>query len=191
MCNTTYTREYLPKLKVGSVEEIKEAQENFIDDFFDCCFGSASSTWRTLDEHERIESVHDAFLKIFDAAKAGILPDLTGPYVHTAVFLQCKNRALRRKRRHDTVPLCEDDIPPVTDPSANDIDLDEILTAAALTDEETEILRLRFRDGYTIEEIAYGLGLSPGTVRNRIARALKKLRHHLDDTQDGETPLPA
>ncbi len=186
MCNTTYTRDYLPKLNAGSEED----QNNFIGDFFDCCFRSTRSWWRTLDEHERIESVHDAFLKIFAAAKAGILPDLTGPYLHTAVFSQCNNRAKRRKRRRDTTPLSEDDMPSVTDPSADDIDLDDLLSAAGLADEEMKTLVLRFRDGYTIAEIAYELGLSPGTVRNRIARPLEKLRRYLDDTQDGETPLP-
>ena len=47
---------------------------------------------------------------------------------------------------------------------------------ASLSDVQRHVVRLRFLDGYTVDEIAAILGQSPGNVRNHYYRALEKMR---------------
>jgi len=47
---------------------------------------------------------------------------------------------------------------------------------APLTKEREEIIRLRFRDGYTLEEIADKLGINKSSAKRRLDTALAQLR---------------
>ena len=64
--------------------------------------------------------------------------------------------------------------------SAPGVELREALRLLACLDEPyREVLRLRYLDGFEIEEIAHQLARSPGTVRSQIKRGLDRLRRRL------------
>jgi DNA-directed RNA polymerase specialized sigma24 family protein len=173
MCDSRRARNFLPRLAAG----VRQAENDFILEFFDCAF---RHSWNTLEYDERVESVHDAFMKIFESARAGMLPDLTGSYIHTSVYLQCKNRWLRNKRRPKTVALPADDRLPPT-PDTAEFGWGETFTGAGLTAEEEDILRLRFIHRCTIEEIVQKVGRPRATVKADYTRATEKIRRYLKD----------
>lgn len=109
-----------------------------------------------------------------------MLPDLTGSYIHTSVYLQCKNRWLRNKRRPKTVALPADDRLPPT-PDTAEFGWGETFTGAGLTAEEEDILRLRFIHRCTIEEIVQKVGRPRATVKADYTRATEKIRRYLKD----------
>jgi RNA polymerase sigma-70 factor, ECF subfamily len=50
---------------------------------------------------------------------------------------------------------------------------------ASLSEVQRRVLRLRFLDGYTVDEIGAILGQSPGNVRNHYYRAIEKMRREV------------
>ncbi len=58
---------------------------------------------------------------------------------------------------------------------------------AGLTSQDIRIIRRRFVDQLTAQEIAVELGLSPNSVRVRLSRALARLRRGLAALNGGET----
>lgn len=88
-----------------------------------------------------------------------------------------KNKAIsiRRARGRGRSPAIEPagDAPPLADP----LDRERLHAAMArLTEEDREILGLRFLQGHSAEEISRTTGRTPGAVRTGLCRALARLR---------------
>ncbi|MDC3378732.1 RNA polymerase sigma factor [Planctomycetota bacterium] len=85
----------------------------------------------------------------------------------------------RRAKRHQAVSL--DRAEEASTPShENQVDAreqaTEMLAHPSLTDDEREVMHLRYREGWTPTEIAQQLDIRPGLVRVRVFRGLTKLK---------------
>lgn len=87
----------------------------------------------------------------------------------------CVSRLIRKRDRddHGGNAALPDDIPAPPAPDDPEEELEAFIRPC--TEREREILRLRFRDGLSCEEIALRLGISENTVRTLLQRALRKL----------------
>ena len=83
---------------------------------------------------------------------------------------------LRKARRIPDSGLEPDRLPALPDTSADADDLDRLL--ASLPAERQELLRLRFVDDFSLEEIAEALEIPLGTVKSRLHLAIRALREH-------------
>ncbi len=50
----------------------------------------------------------------------------------------------------------------------------------SLTPQDRAIFQLRYFDGYSAEEISQMMNLPPGTIRSKLSRCRKSLKHNLD-----------
>ena len=118
------------------------------------------------------------------------LPELLGRYEHhdrlgawlRAVAAKFAIARFRRDRRHG-------DIAPSSETPAEGFGRHDPWTAvdmeraiAALSESERSVFVLRQLEGYSHDEIAALLDISPGASRVRYTRALKNLRHLLEPT---------
>lgn len=53
-----------------------------------------------------------------------------------------------------------------------------------LTEEDRQIVYLRFHEGYRNKEIAKELGINESTIASRLSRSLKRLRDFIDEDKD-------
>jgi len=89
---------------------------------------------------------------------------------------------LRRRRLH--VPFDEDDghttggNDPEVSVLATHANREIAAALATLPPEQRHVVELKFFQGFTFEDIAAQLGISPNTAKTRLYTALKKLRHH-------------
>lgn len=91
------------------------------------------------------------------------------------------SRWRKRKREYLTDRL------PTPDPSTMpDIAVQDRLRSAlaTLSDEHRSVIVLRLLEDWSINETAEALGIAPGTVQSRYARALTRLREELGDFHD-------
>lgn len=110
------------------------------------------------------------------------------PWLATICRLQAQNR-LRARRRHGSHAELDADVPSVVDVEAQVVQartVAAILTAVdRLSDLDREIFRLCAAEGYGYEAAAATLGVSHGTVRNRLSRIRSRVRATAMET---ETP---
>jgi RNA polymerase sigma-70 factor, ECF subfamily len=93
---------------------------------------------------------------------------------------RCRN-LFRSRQRKSTVPLMEDWDPPAPVVQHNErIDLEKAI--ALLPDGYRAVLVLHDVEGYTHEEIAAQLGISPGTSKSQLFWARRAVRGLLDPT---------
>ena len=59
-------------------------------------------------------------------------------------------------------------------------EIENALLLQSISPQDRVIFQLRHFDGYTAEEISQMLNIPPGTVRSRLSRCRKTLKHHLD-----------
>jgi RNA polymerase sigma factor (sigma-70 family) len=89
----------------------------------------------------------------------------------------CVRRCLRVKRRlFGLLPLSDQDRDPRLT-STSDPDLDRAFRG--LSRHQRAVIRLHYRDGYSLDECAALMGCRPGTARSHLARALASLRQEL------------
>lgn len=81
---------------------------------------------------------------------------------------------VRKARRMEKAGIEPDELPATPDPPEATDDIDRLLKA--LPPERQEILRLRFVDGLSLDEIAGVLEIPLGTVKSRLHLAIKALR---------------
>jgi RNA polymerase sigma-70 factor (ECF subfamily) len=133
------------------------------------------------------DAVHDAFARLCSNA----------PVPHLAyVFAAVRNAAIdqtRRERRHpqepapDATSIFADAGPPHPGPTPPDAALgaeQQALVRQAmedLTDEQREVLALRYYAGLTFDQIAEVLGEPLPTAASRCRRALERLRQKLQN----------
>jgi len=165
----------------AALEELYKAR-------FDRLFATARSRTRR-DEAFCLDLVQEVFLRVIRA-----LPVLDSEAQLDAWLLRTLDRcavdALRRElrlRRREQVH-CEGraisaEQAGVVSPAENPFpELGAILDRmAALPAATRSLVEERFRFGWTLQRIAAAVGVAPGAVDRRIARALQRLRRELDD----------
>ncbi len=125
--------------------------------------------------------VQDTFIKLYGQDPAR----LDGPGLKAWLFTVCRNRALdlmRRRRRLvslEEAPLA--DLPdPTPSPDRQAADQDEtalvLKTFSRLPANQAEVLRLKFQNDLSYQQIADITGLSPSNVGFLIHIGLKRLR---------------
>jgi len=110
------------------------------------------------------------------------------PWLATVCRLQAQNR-LRARRRHSSHAALSDEIPSAVDVEAQVVQAHTVSAILAevdrLSDLDREIFRLCAAEGYGYEAAAVSLGVSHGTVRNRLSRIRSRVRATTIET---ETP---
>ena len=125
--------------------------------------------------------VQDTFIKLYaqDPAK------LDGPGLKAWLFTVCRNRALDLMRRRRRLVSIEDSpvdqiADPMPSPARQAEDNDEtalvLQTFQRLPANQAEVLRLKFQNDLSYQEIAAVTGLSPSNVGFLIHMGLKRLR---------------
>ncbi len=108
------------------------------------------------------------------------------PWLATICRLQAQNR-LRARRRHGSHAALDEDVPSVVDVEAQFVQaqtVEAILAAVArLSELDREIFRLCAAEGYGYEAAAASLGVSHGTVRNRLSRIRSRVRATAMETE--------
>ncbi|WP_295835523.1 sigma-70 family RNA polymerase sigma factor [uncultured Microbacterium sp.] len=110
------------------------------------------------------------------------------PWLATVCRLQAQNR-LRARRRHGAHEPLDDEIPSLVDVETQVVHAQTMAAILAAVDRlgdlDREILRLCAAEGYGYEAAAASLGVSHGTVRNRLSRIRSRMRTTAMET---ETP---
>ncbi|MBQ4259001.1 MAG: sigma-70 family RNA polymerase sigma factor [Lachnospiraceae bacterium] len=92
-----------------------------------------------------------------------------------------KLQELQRKAiTHPTVPLEEVGEMPVSEDVSHEMSELELVAKESLTEEEWELLKRYHIIGYTVEELADELGITPNNMRVRISRVTGKLRKNME-----------
>lgn len=101
------------------------------------------------------------------------------PWLATVCRLQAQNR-LRARRRHGSHAALDDEIPAIVDVEEQVVQAQTVAAILAaverLSDLDREIFRLCAAEGYRYEAAAASLGVSHGTVRNRLSRIRSRMR---------------
>ena len=92
---------------------------------------------------------------------------------------------LRERARHPAEKLPEDLQDPQADPSARYEEQDVIDAILALPAHLREVVVLVYYQGSRSREAAALLGIPQGTVRSRLTRARRLLRHQLEEEREG------
>lgn len=101
------------------------------------------------------------------------------PWLATVCRLQAQNR-LRARRRHGSHAALDEEIPAIVDVEEQVVQAQTVAAILAaverLSDLDREIFRLCAAEGYGYEAAAASLGVSHGTVRNRLSRIRSRMR---------------
>ena len=141
---------------------------------------------RILGVHREAEDVlHDVFLEVWQ--RAGDYDAARGS-VRSWLLLRMRSRSLDRARSHGFARVDAF----VTEPmehAAADAELDMDAQRArglllSLPHRQREVLELGYFHGLSISEISARLGVPTGTVKSRVAAALRQLRASLNPQQE-------
>jgi RNA polymerase sigma factor (sigma-70 family) len=133
---------------------------------------------------------------LFDAVEAEDLMQVTFLRLHSSrakydpgfpflpwLFAICRNGLIDRQRKKKVIYASQEILETRAAPTA-DMEGEELRnTEKALSEylgqlsmEQKELLRLRFEEGLSFEEISKRMGLSSPTLRKRVSRTIDKLR---------------
>ena len=161
--------------------------ELIVDRFKRQVFGVALSMLRSREDAE--EAAQDAFLKLF---RARALYDEGRPLEPWLLSITGNaGRDLLRRRKASTLPVARDDageslVGLVADVRGDGRDQRGILRQAVrheleqLTDKYRVPLELKYRHGFTNQQIADAVGISLSNVKVRVARAKDVLESRLE-----------
>ena len=127
------------------------------------------------DRQEAEDAVQDAFLRYLEKAPSKL--ENPGGWLMRVTVNGCKSR-LRLKWRQ-VVELPED--LPCRGPEERR-ELEELWQLPA---QDRAVLHLFYYEGYSTEEIAQIMKLSPGSVRSKMSRARQKLKDLLGEAEGG------
>jgi RNA polymerase sigma-70 factor (ECF subfamily) len=149
---------------------------------------------RTLgDREEAADALQDAMVSAYRAAGSFRGDSAVTTWLHRVVVNACLDR-IRRRTTRPTVPLPEVETEPRIQSrpdaiAASDLRMTLRDALATLPDEQRAALVLVDVEGYSVEETARLLGVQPGTVKSRCARARAKLLplvRHLREPDRGD-----
>jgi|WetSurMetagenome_2_1015567.scaffolds.fasta_scaffold176879_2 RNA polymerase sigma-70 factor, ECF subfamily len=140
---------------------------------------------RISDKSEAEDLASEVFLKALESIKTY---REEGVPIQAWLFRITRNLIIDRYRRtakYRTVPIEGMEIRSDSDPAATaaaNIEIERVKTAMQhLTEQQREVVRLRFFGGLTSQEVAGILGKSHGAVREMQSAALDKLRQLLGE----------
>jgi RNA polymerase sigma-70 factor (sigma-E family) len=137
----------------------------------------------TGDRHQAEDAAAAAFVAVYPKWRDGSVLD-AGAYLRKAVANQVRQAARHDgvRERHDPL-LAGIDVSPAGD--AATVEHTDVMTALrALPDDMRATIVLRFYGDFTEAETAEILGIAPGTVKSRTARAIERLRPLLKESSD-------
>ena len=121
------------------------------------------------DHAEAEDAVQDTFLKYLEKAPKDVVNP--GGWLMRVLVNGCKSRLRLAWRRVGPLP----DTLAAPGPEEQE-ELEELFS---LPPEDRAVIHLHYYEGWSCDEIGRMLGLRPGTVRSRLARAREKLRRLL------------
>lgn len=143
------------------------------------------------DGAEADEVVQDVLVKALEAQQRQGPPDNWGPWLTRIAVNTCRDRRRAgwwRRFRHwsepiETVPLRQ--AGPTPEDLAISVETRQQIWRAfrALPDRQREVFVLRHTEGLSGPEIATTLGLSAGTVKRHLFRAVRRMRETLEETE--------
>ena len=143
------------------------------------------------DREEAEEIVQDTFMKAYEASMGPSAPNDWSAWLTRVAVNACRDRRragwwMRFRRWTDRV---EDVALAASDPDPADVAArrhvrQQIWSAfRGLPDRQREVFVLRHVEEYSTAEVAEALGLSSGSVKRHLFRAIRKLRDALGDVQ--------
>ena len=104
-----------------------------------------------------------------------------------AYFFKTLSNTAKTLARKRTLTVVTDEIEPTAPDITNDVHTAELRAdlqkaLAALKDDERQVVLLSAIAGLRSAEIAEALGMTAGTVRSKLSRALRKMRPFLAET---------
>lgn len=159
---------YADLARQGDTEAFSKLYEGYYKDLY--CFALYLLRNRHDAEDAVSDAVADAYARIGSLRKA----ESFGPWIFRILTAKCK-------RRLKEYTLKTGSLPETLSTQGRDIceDMDVREAFFRLEDADRLILSLHLFAGYTSREIARELKMSPGTVRSRQCRALKKMQELL------------
>jgi RNA polymerase sigma factor (sigma-70 family) len=141
------------------------------------------------DRHEAEEIVQDTFMKAHEACLGAGAPDDWGAWLTRVAVNACRDRHragwwMRFRRWADPVdamPLVARDPGPAEAASGAETRRRIWLAFRQLPDRQREVFVLRQIEERSTEEVAGILGLSAGSVKRHLFRAIRRLRETLGD----------
>ena len=130
------------------------------------------------DEQESKDVVSDIFEGLL-RGETVLIPDTEERYLLTSVRNQCLKRLRHQETRLRMETATREQ---ATDAEVEDERLTDIIefVVSHLTEQEQRIVRLRFTDGCSYEEIAAAEGISRVAVWKHLSHALKEIRNHFN-----------
>lgn len=176
-------RTLVAQLRAGEANAIAILFERYYDAL--CAFAIAY----TSSEAEAEEIVHDVFLRVWTLREKLEIHDSVRSYLYSATRNRALNHVQRRHaerrwidraRANDPAPAMGQAIPPA-DESLQYAELVREVAAAIerLPPRSRQVFLLHRQHGLTYVEIGAALDISPRTVENLIARAVRQLRAQL------------
>lgn len=131
--------------------------------------------WRfTGNPQDALDVVQETFLYLLKK-----LPGLRlTASMTTFLYPVVKHLSLNLRRRRGCIEADEEILTAIPDPSGQPTPRAELAAAlAGLSQEQREVVLMRFVDDMSLDEIAEALEVPTGTVKSRLHRALDTLRH--------------
>lgn len=174
---STYIQNLL--IRIGNQDDV-DAYKQLYRLFYTPLFNFALSIIRSRQQAEEI--VSDVFIKIWQSRKS--LPEINSPGVY--LYTSVRNRAIDYRNRERRQPIVnfspedwEDTLIELKDPADYCIssDLMKKINAAVnqLPPQCKIIFRLVKEDGLSYKQVAGVMDISPLTVRNQLAIAIRKM----------------
>ena len=141
------------------------------------------------DKQEAEEIVQDTFMKAYETWTGATAPDDWGAWLTRVAVNACRDRRragwwirFRRRTDHiDDMPLAALDPNPSEAASGAETRQHIWMAFRELPDRQREVFVLRHIEDRSTEEVAEVLGLSQGSVKRHLFRAIRNLRKRLGD----------
>lgn len=151
--------------------EFSKVYKKYKDEVYNYVF------WRVYNEEDALDITQEIFMKVYRG-----LPEFKGKSsIKTWIFAIARNTVINYLKRNR---YKEEDIENYVLSYNPDRDVHmKVLVLKAmerLSDEQREVIKLYFFDGFSYKEIAELLQISVGTVKSRLSRAKAVLKEKLE-----------
>lgn len=169
--------------------EIVSDEQHLFEDLYHAHYARIEQLCRLWlkDPEEAEEVAQEVFLKLFQATKAQDAAFAWKTWLTRVALNACRDR--RRSRwwkwwRDKTVEIEDMHLPsPNPTPEENTVSSEERARIwrffRALSVRQQEVFALRYVEGWSVEEVAQMLELTPGSVKQHLFRAVQHLRKAL------------